>query len=65
MTLALNIVLMAVVFSAVVGALAWTILSSRPGRHVRPGRPAARQPAYRQRAHANWHGSNPLRRSPE
>ena len=42
MTLVLNIILMALVFVAVVGALAWTILSSRAARHIRPARLAAR-----------------------
>jgi hypothetical protein len=46
---AIKIILMAVVFSAVVGALAWTILSSRPARQPRPARSAARQPAFRLR----------------
>jgi hypothetical protein len=46
MTVALNIILMAVVFSAVVGTLAWTILSARPVRHSRPARSASRQPAF-------------------
>jgi hypothetical protein len=41
MTVALNIILMAVVFSAVVGTLAWTILSARPARQSRPGRSAS------------------------
>lgn len=49
MTIALNIILMAVVFSAVVGTLAWTILSSRPARLPRPVRSASRQPAFRLR----------------
>jgi hypothetical protein len=42
MTVALNIILMAVVFSAVVGTLAWTILSARPARQSRPVRSASR-----------------------
>jgi hypothetical protein len=45
-TLALNIILMAVVFSAVVGTLAWTIRSARPVRQPRLVRLASRQPAY-------------------
>ena len=64
MTFALNIVLMAVVFAVVVGALAWTILNPRPGRHVRPARYPARQAAYRQRAR-KWRISNALRQSRE
>jgi hypothetical protein len=47
MIVALNIILMAVVLFAVVGTLAWTILSSRPGRESRPVRSASRQPAFR------------------
>ena len=50
MILAFNIFLMAVVFSAVVGTLAWAILSSRPARQVRLVRSPVRPPAYRQRA---------------
>ena len=49
MTLALNIIVMAVVFSAVVGTLAWTIRSARPVRQPRPVRSASRQPAVRLR----------------
>ncbi len=50
MTLALNIILMAVVFSAVVGTLAYAIHSSRPARQPRPVRSASRQPAFALRA---------------
>lgn len=50
MTVALNIILMTVVFSAVVGTLAWTILSSRPARAPRSVRAASRQAAFRLRA---------------
>ena len=46
MILALNIILMAFVFLAVVGALALTILGSRPGRQTRPARPGARQSTH-------------------
>ena len=49
MTVALNIILMAVVFSAIVGTLARTILSARPARQSRPVRSASRQPAVRLR----------------
>jgi hypothetical protein len=49
MTVALNIILMAVVFSAVVGTLAWTILSARPVRQCRPARSASRQRAFQLR----------------
>jgi hypothetical protein len=52
MTVALNIILMALVFSAVVGTLAWTILTggrtrpTRQSRQSRPVRSASRQPAF-------------------
>jgi hypothetical protein len=49
MTVALNIILMALVFSAVVGTLAWAILSARPVRQSRPVRSASRQPAFQLR----------------
>jgi hypothetical protein len=51
MTVAINIILMATVFAAVVGTFAWTILSSRLARQPRPARSASRQPAFRVRAH--------------
>ena len=52
MTVALNIILMALVFSAVVGTLAWTIFSggrtgpTRQSRQSRTVRSASRQPAF-------------------
>ena len=61
MTVALNLILMALVFSAVVGTLAWTILSARPARPS-PGLCARRRasplsscgPATRRSADALW-----------
>ncbi len=41
MTLALNIILMAVIFSVVVGMLAWAIISSRPAQQTPSARTAA------------------------
>ena len=64
MTVALNIILMAVVFSAVVGTLAWTILSARPVRQPRPVRSASRQPAYGLRT-PDWRSSDARRAAPE
>jgi hypothetical protein len=45
--IAINIILMAVVFAAVVGGLTWTIISSAPVRSLRPVRSASRRPALR------------------
>jgi hypothetical protein len=46
MTLALNIILMTIVSSVVVGGLAWSILNSRDARQPRPARSSSAQPSY-------------------